>query len=165
MIRIEYTNKITREGFTYRMKKILMLFMSMALVFSAGTFVNVDHADAKGKKSYNSGTKGYQPSSKQNSNISNQNSNVNSPAKNTAPVKSTAAPAKSKSGGFMKGLLFGGIAGLLLGGLINSLGSFGAILGLLINVLFIVMAIVVIRKLYVSYKKKKKEQEANVWRN
>lgn len=143
-----------------------MLFMAVALVFSAGAFVNVDHADAKGKKSYNSGTKNFQPGNNQNSNISkdsNSNSGVNSPAKNTAPTKNTATP--SKSGGFMKGLLFGGLAGLMLGGLLGNMGGLGAILGLLINVLFVVVVIAVIRKLYVAYKTKQKEKESHVWKN
>ncbi|AMA73780.1 MULTISPECIES: hypothetical protein [Aneurinibacillus] len=145
------------------MKKFLMLFMAVALVFSAGTFINADYASAKGKKSYNSGTKNFQPKQDQNSNISKPNSNnVNSPAKNTAPTK---APTPQKSGGFMKGLLFGGLAGFLLGGLLGNLGGLGAILGLLINVLFVVMVIVLIRKIYVHFKNKQKEKEAHIWRN
>src|SRR5690606_41631811 len=53
---------------------------------------------------------------------------------------STGSAATTKSGGlfggssFMKGMMLGGLAGLLFGGMFANMGAFGEIFGLLINI-------------------------------
>ncbi|BAU28252.1 hypothetical protein DFP93_101329 [Aneurinibacillus soli] len=145
------------------MKKVIAMMLAVAVMFGAGGFVAVDHADAKG---YKSGKSSFQPSKSstpQTPAYSNQSqfknsTNTSTPTKNTAPA---ATPSK---GGFMKGLIAGGLAGLLLGGLIGNMGTLGSILGLLVNVLAIVLIIGIVRKLYTAYKERKREKEANAWR-
>lgn len=144
------------------MKKLMAMMLAVAVMFGAGGFVPVDHADAKG---YKSGKRSFQPTQpSQNTPAPNQsqfnNSNsVKTPAKNTAP-----APAQKSTGGFMKGLVFGGLAGLLLGGLLGNMGALGDIIGLLVNVMFVVLIIGIVRKLYTTYKQRKQEKEADAWR-
>jgi predicted lipid-binding transport protein (Tim44 family) len=50
----------------------------------------------------------------------------------------------------MRGLLIGGMAGLLFGGLFGNMGGLGNILGLLVNVLAIYLLFVIIKNI-VSY--------------
>ena len=58
----------------------------------------------------------------------------------------------------------GGLAGLLLGGLLGDWGIFGSILGLLINVLAIVALIAIIARIFAYVKDRKKKDETNPWR-
>ncbi|WP_047152316.1 hypothetical protein [Aneurinibacillus tyrosinisolvens] len=142
------------------MKKIFTLFLAVAVFFGAGGFLHPDEVSAK--KSYRSGTKSYQPAgTSQNKNSSFNNSDASKVNKSTSSPLSTA---KKSSGGFMKGLLFGGLAGMLLGGMLGNLGSFGAILGLLVNVLFVFAAIMIIVRLYRFFKKKRNLRESESWR-
>lgn len=144
------------------MKKVIAMLLAVAVMFGAGSFVSIDHAYAKG---YKSGKSSFQPSKSstpQTPAYSNQSQFKNSTNTST-PTKNTA-PAKSSKGGFMKGLIAGGLAGLLLGGLLGNMGALGSIIGLLVNVLAIVLVIGIVRKLYTTYKERKREKEANVWR-
>src|SRR5690606_15196258 len=64
---------------------------------------------------------------------------------------STGSAATTKSGGlfggssFMKGMMLGGLAGLLFGGMFANMGAFGEIFGLLINIAAIVAIFMIIR--------------------
>lgn len=145
------------------MKKLMAMMLAVAVMFGAGGFVPVDHADAKG---YKSGKRSFQPTQpsqntpSQNQSQFNNANTVKTPAKNTAP----APVAKKSTGGFMKGLMIGGLAGLLLGGLIGDMGVLGQILGLFVNILCVILIIGIVRKLYTTYKQRKREKEANAWR-
>ena len=74
------------------------------------------------------------------------------------PASGTSAAANRGGlfggGSLMKGLMIGGLAGLLFGGLFGSLGAFGELLGLMVNVMAIYLLFVLGRALYRNYKAK-----------
>jgi len=154
------------RGYSFNMKKLLMLLVAVMLVLAPSGFA--DHADAKGyksgKKSFNSNTA---PTNTQTPTKGDSNVNA-STNKGTTSTPATTAPTKSggfMSGGFMKGLLVGGLAGMLFGGLFGDMGALGAIFGFLINMLAIVAVIVLIRKIFVYFKtQREKKQELNSWK-
>jgi len=116
------------------------------------------------KKSFNSNTAptNTQTPTKPDSNV---NASTN---KGTTGTPATVAPSKGggfMSGGFMKGLMIGGLAGMLFGGLFGDMGALGAIFGFLINMLAIVAIFVLIRKIFVYFKtQREKKQELNTWK-
>ena len=69
---------------------------------------------------------------------------------NTIGSPGTAGTQRGFLGGgsFMKGLMIGGLAGLLFGGLFANMGFLGELLGLMINVLAIYFLFVLIRSVY-----------------
>lgn len=139
------------------MKKLLMLLVAFALFF-APHGVGYDQADAKG---YKSGKKSFNSTTTPSKSDSNVNATTNKPADAANKTTSTAAPSK---GGFMKGLLLGGLAGFLFGSLFSDLGTLGAIFGFLINLLAIVAIVVLIRKAFTYFKNQRKKQELNPWK-
>ncbi|WP_134683326.1 hypothetical protein [Brevibacillus migulae] len=140
------------------MKKLWMLLIAFALVFAphAGGFDQVD-----AKKSYSSGKKSFNSTTTPTK--SDTHVNTSKPAQTTTPVKSPSVSTPSK-GGFMKGILFGGLAGLMFGSLLSSLGSFGGIIGLLINILAIYVLFSLVRRIYRSYKASRRHQDVHVWK-
>ena len=131
-------------------KKLLVFFVAFALIFSPGGLF--EHQEVDAKKSYKSGTKSFTPTK----NDSNMNSTTNKPSTNTPANSTPAKPASS--GGFMKGLLFGGLAGMLLGSMFGE-GMLGAIFGLLINILVIAAVIFLVRKIYVYFKNQRNPRD------
>lgn len=147
------------------MKKFLTAVLTLGLIFSpVGSAVFHDQTTTVEAKSYKSGKRSF------NTNKSNTNTNTNTNSffqKKQTNNSTTATKSNNRgffSGGLMRGLMIGGLAGLLFGGLFANMGMLGSILGLIINVLAIVILISVIRKIFVYFKKKKRE-EANNWRN
>ncbi|HZG14441.1 MAG TPA: hypothetical protein VE710_05395 [Candidatus Bathyarchaeia archaeon] len=140
------------------MKKLWMLLIAFALVFApqAGGF---DHVDAK--KSYSSGKKSFNSTTTPTK--SDSHVNTSKPSQTTTPVKSPSVSTPSK-GGFMKGILFGGLAGLMFGSLLSSLGAFGGIIGLLINILAIYILFSLVRRVYRAYKASRKHQDVQAWK-
>jgi len=128
-------------------KKLLFALLSIALVFAAASPL-ADHADAKPR--YRSPSRSYNPDAPKQT----------APARNadrtddgaTANRPGAATPGAGRTGfgggGLMRGLMLGGLAGLLFGGLLSGLGGFGALLGLAVNVLGIVVLFLIARKLY-----------------
>lgn len=148
------------------MKKILSAFLTAALIFSPiGTVVFQDQPTTVEAKGYKSGKKGF---NNNNSSTNNNNSLFQKKQDNSNSTTNKSAATKKNggffSGGLMKGLMLGGLAGLLFGGLFANMGFLGQILGLFINVLAIIVVIALIRKIFQFFKNKKKE-EANPWRN
>ncbi|AIG25885.1 hypothetical protein GOP56_00720 [Brevibacillus sp. 7WMA2] len=145
--------------------KLLMVFMALALMFTT-VGINAHEVDAKRGGGYKSGSKSFQPTQSTTTPKSNakQDQNVNSKTNTTAPAANTA----SKSGGFMKGLLFGGLAGMLFGGLLGHLGGFGAFAAALLNILMLVGIVLLVVRLFQMVRNNKnnnkyKEQE-NRWK-
>ena len=146
------------------MKKLMTAVLAAAIAFTpVGGVVFHEEASVVSAKSYKSGKKSF--------NLNNNNSPSTNQQKDTqtsifskkTTKDSTKTAAKPKTGGIMKGLLFGGLAGLMLGGLLANLGGLGAIIGLLINVLAVLIS--VIRKIFTHFKKKREEEKMNPWRN
>ena len=168
-----YHFKITTKvngGKERMMKKILAAVLTLSIAFTftpVGNFVFQDHDQYASAKSYKSGKRGFGGSNKSNFQNTKKNDTHNNAVtnKNTTDKKQTNTAATNKKGGFMKGMLFGGLAGLLLGGLLSGMGPLGAVLGLLINVIAIVAVIMIIRKIYLLIKNKRKDEEDRAWRN
>jgi predicted lipid-binding transport protein (Tim44 family) len=142
-------------------KKLFSAMLVLTILFTPiGGFMLGDHLTTVSAKGYKSGKKSF-----------NSNTNNNSPSlfkKDDTQQKSStttknSTTAKPKMGGIMKGLFLGGLAGLLLGGLLSNLGILGSIIGLFINVLAIIAVIFIIRKLFTLFKKKRKSEDDTVW--
>lgn len=142
-------------------KKLFSAMLVLTILFTPiGGFMLGDQLTTVSAKGYKSGKKSF-----------NSNTNNNSPSlfkkddtqqKSSTTTKNSTA-AKPKMGGIMKGLFLGGLAGLLLGGLLSNLGVLGSIIGLFINVLAIIAVIFIIRKLFTLFKKKRKSEDDTVW--
>ncbi|MFS0862779.1 hypothetical protein [Fredinandcohnia sp. 179-A 10B2 NHS] len=145
------------------MKKILAAIVALSLILSpVGNFVFQDSTTTVEAKGYKSGKKSF------NSNIGNQNKSNFQQKKNTDTTttnKSTTTTPKGglMSGGLMKGLMLGGLAGFLFGGLLSNMGVLGSFFGLMINIIAIYVLFSVIRKIFNLVRKKKNEE--NSWRN
>lgn len=117
-------------------------------------------------KSYKSGKKSYTPSSGQKSKVdlNKKDSNVNSQKTTTdSKTKATNTAPKSNKGGFMKGLLLGGLGGLLMGSLFANMGALGSVLAFMVNMLVmagIVMLAVRAFKYFKDQRKKKADEVA-----
>lgn len=150
------------------MKKLLSAFLVFTLLFSPiGTIIFQDQPTIVDAKKYSSGKRSYSPTTPARHN--NQSNYQNKQQQNSNITTNKPTTTKNKGGffsggSFMKGLMLGGLAGLLFGGLLSNMGFFGSLLGLFINVLAIVVLIVIIRKVFHLLTKKKKE-DPNPWRN
>ncbi|MDQ0247485.1 putative lipid-binding transport protein (Tim44 family) [Bacillus fengqiuensis] len=146
------------------MKKLMTAVLAAAIAFTpVGGVVFHEEASVVSAKSYKSGKKSFNLNNSPSTNQQ-KDTQTNSLSKKTTK-DSTQTAAKPKTGGIMKGLLFGGLAGLMLGGLLANLGGLGAIIGLLINVLAVVVLISVIRKIFTHFKKKREEEKMNPWKS
>ncbi|WP_338753086.1 hypothetical protein [Bacillus sp. FJAT-52991] len=139
-------------------KKIMASLLVLSLCFVPVAHMLDQNANVASAKKYNSGKKSY------NSNSTNSNSPSTFKKENdkkdsmTTAKKSTAT--KSNKGGFLKGMMLGGLAGLLFGSLLGNLGVLGSILGFMINTLAIVAIVMIVRKIFTSLKKKRKDDQA-----
>ena len=130
------------------MRKWIMVVMAFFLIFAVTAPSMVD---AKRGGSFRSGVKNYNPAPKK---TENKNQVNRSDSSNNS--KSTGAATTQKRGFFsggslMKGLMIGGLAGLLFGSMFGNLGFFGELLGLMVNLmaLFLLVSLVllVVRKI------------------
>ena len=147
------------------MKKIFSALIALTIVMSPiGSLVLNDHAATVEAKGYKSGKKSFSP---------NQN-NFSKPKadkkqeENSSFTKSTKNPSTKGgffSGGLMRGLFVGGIAGLLFGSLFANMGMLGSVLGFLINMLAIIFVISIVRRIFSLLKAKKERDNANPWQN
>lgn len=144
-------------------KKILAAFIALALVFSPlgdTVFHQQTQVSAKG---YRTGIKTFTPN-KSNSfgsffKTRNQRSNTN--------TATNGFPRGFSSGGFMRGMIFGGLSGLLFGSLLSHFGGFGMIAGFLINIIAVLAIIALIRYLYVSITeraRRRRAEESERWK-
>ncbi|HWK24788.1 MAG TPA: hypothetical protein VNS08_17375 [Ureibacillus sp.] len=154
------------------MKKLSAILIAMTLAFSSvGTVIPFfDHVQTVEAKSYKSGKKSFQsnPGTTSNNNVKNNDSTSNSTInKSTTTNKSTTA-TKSKggffSGGLMRGLFIGGIAGLLFGSLFSDMGLIGNLLGLAINAAAIIFIVFICMKIYQMMKRKKNNEVTDSWK-
>lgn len=153
------------------MKKILAAIFAATLMFaSVGATLIISDTPTAEAKSYKSGKRGY--SNNNNNNNSNfqksqdktkDQNNATTNKNNTTSTNKTDSTAKKGgffSGGLMKGLMLGGLAGLLFGSLFSGMGMLGNILGLLINVAAIMIIVTLVIKIVNMFKDKKRKEEA-----
>ncbi|BAQ09351.1 Na+/alanine symporter [Bacillus sp. OxB-1] len=145
------------------MKKLIVALLAATLILSpAGNFLFQDHTITAEAKSYKSGKKSFNAPSKP------APSKAEKKEDSVVPNKAANTPnAKGGffSGGLMKGLFIGGLAGLLFGSLFANMGMLGSILGFAINMLAIFFLIFLIRKVFALLKEKKKKEDVNPWRS
>lgn len=137
------------------MKKWLILLMAFAIVIAPVGFGH-DQVEAKKLGGYKSGVKSF------NKNVTPNKSNSNLNSNKTPGATTPKAPATG--GGFMRGLMFGGLAGLLFGSMFDGLGAFGAILGFMVNMLLIVALIGVVVAAFTYIKNSRRNQDTNGWK-
>ncbi|MFT4414692.1 hypothetical protein ACLM5H_12605 [Fredinandcohnia humi] len=144
------------------MKKLLSAFLAFTLILSpVGNVVFQDQTTVEAK-GYKSGKKSF------NSNTGTTNKFQQDKKTNTTTTNKSTATTTPKgglmSGGLMKGLMLGGLAGFLFGGLLANMGILGSFLGLMVNILAIFILFSVIRKIFTLIKNKR-NKEANQWRS
>ena len=145
-------------------KKLFVFVAALMLAVAPLSFIGIEDA-ADAKRSYSSGSKSFKPSTTKPNNSSNITPKKQEPTSNTAaktPVNQATSTASK--GGFMKGMLYGGLAGLLLGGLFANMGGLGAILGLLVNVIAIGALIMLVMKVISYFKKQKSNKDMGTWK-
>lgn len=133
----------------------LTVFLALGLGFS-------DTADAK----RGGGFKSNKQSFTQKKDSTTQQSNTGATSGTANKSGAAGSTATTKSGGlfggnsFLKGLAVGGLAGMLFGGMIGSMGAFGEIFGFLINLLVIFAIFMVIRAAWTYVRNNKKPATA-----
>lgn len=137
------------------MKKVLMVFMAFTVVFaSLGIFAS--DADARrGGGGFKSSPKSYSTTPKR---ADNNSGSVNSTNRSNT---SNAAGATGKRGFFsggnlLTGLMIGGLAGMLFGGMFANMGFMGDFFGLLINLVAIYVLFIAARGIYRMIRQRKK---------
>lgn len=133
------------------MKKIATMMFALTLLFTTVGMVILTNDTEVEAKSYKSGKKGFQPNK---SNIQKDKDSNTSNVTKTTKDNTNNTKGGFSSGGFMRGLLVGGLAGLLFGSLFADMGVLGSILGLLINVGAILLIVYFVFKIYNVMKRK-----------
>lgn len=135
----------------------LTVFLALGLGFS-------DTADAKRGGGFKSNKQSF--TQKKDSTTQQSNSGATSGTANKSTTSGTGTAATTKSGGlfggssFMKGMMIGGLAGMLFGGMFGNMGAFGEILGLLINVAAIAAIFMIIMAAFKYLRNNKKPAAA-----
>ncbi|MDN3956872.1 hypothetical protein [Sporolactobacillus laevolacticus] len=145
------------------MKKIMAVFLALALIFTpAGNFVFHQTDQQVSAKGYRSGVKSFQ---------SNRGSGTNSffgNRQNRTQNSRTATTSRNFTGGsFMRGMIFGGLSGLLFGSLLSHFGGFGMMAGFLINIIAILVVLALIRYLITSFtnrSRRNRSEDSNPWK-
>ncbi|TYR80703.1 hypothetical protein FZC66_10050 [Priestia megaterium] len=141
------------------MKMIVAFVVMLSLAFSpVGEPLFQSEKSIVSAKSYRSGKRSFNRNNNIQPRQNEPRSNFNNRRNNDAD---RGLAARTNRGGFVRGLFYGGIAGLLFGGMLGHFGAFGGILGLLINMLAIALLINLIRRAFSLFKKNKRENE---WR-
>ncbi|SDE78954.1 hypothetical protein SAMN04488542_102133 [Fontibacillus panacisegetis] len=136
------------------LKKMTMIVMAFTLIFA---FTSPDLADAKRSGGFKSGTRSYTTTPKKSTTTDSNVQKSTTTSNNKSSATSTGSNTKRgffSGGGFMKGLMIGGLAGMLFGGLFSGMGAFGNLLGLAVNLLAIYIVIVAVMALYRRFKNK-----------
>lgn len=141
------------------MKKLLLAILSCMVLF---TFTAPATVDAKPRSgSYSTPKKSYTPTTPSKS----QTDNVTrSDQGNTAKTPGTTAQAANRGffsgGSLFKGMLIGGLAGMLFGGLFGNMGFMGNVLGFMVNMLAIVVLIIAIKGIVSYFIRRRNETRA-----
>lgn len=154
------------------MKKILSALIVLTFILSPitpiGSVFVQDHVHKVEARGYKSVRRGFTPTPKRNNQQPKRDNNQNNYNKSTN--KSTNANTKKRgffSGGLARGLMIGGLAGLLFGGFLGNMGAFGSFLGLLINIIAIMFIINIGISIFKSMRanRHRTREDANHWRN
>jgi predicted lipid-binding transport protein (Tim44 family) len=145
IISIEKNSKRKRGRKLKKLSKLIAIFVAGFLVFSPiGDVVFQEQPQTVEAKKRGGG--GFAPKSgiNKNNNIQDRQSNTN---------RSNNSPAQTnRGGGFMRGLMLGGLAGMLFGGLLGGWGILGSLLGMLINIGAILLIVWLIVKVFKRFR-------------
>ncbi|TCP29307.1 hypothetical protein EV207_111111 [Scopulibacillus darangshiensis] len=142
------------------MKKIVAALTVLTFLFTpVGNVIFHDDTTTASAKGYRSGIKSFNTNKGSNKSIFQNKSQTNKQKSNSLFQNRKT----SKKGGLMKGLLYGGLAGLLFGSLLGNLGGLGSILGLMVNIFAIIAVISIIRMIFTSFRKKRRREDPT-WR-
>ncbi|ASR47196.1 hypothetical protein B4V02_11105 [Paenibacillus kribbensis] len=146
-----------KKAFT--LKNMMMLMMAFTLLIA---MIAPSTADARRGGGFKSGPRSYQSTP---SKANDSSSGIN---KSDSGTKSSAATANTSrtggflggGGGFLKGMMLGGLAGMLFGGLFGNMGALGSLLGLAVNVLAIYVLIMVGVGIYRAIKNRRRPDDS-----
>lgn len=139
------------------MKKMLMVFVAFTLFFTLFSgFAN--DADARRGGGFKSSPKSYTTTPKKSTDSNSSTMNSTNRSKNTT-AGSTANRGFFSGGSFFKGLMIGGLAGMLFGGMFGNMGMFGDLLGLVINLFAIYILFIAARGIYRMIRQRKKSAD------
>ena len=153
------------------MKKFISVFIAFSVIFSSvGTsllFMEDSSVEAKsyksGKKTFNTNQNNFQNKTTTDKATKNDSTSTN---KNSTSATNNTKKGGFLSGGLMKGLFIGGLAGLLFGSLFGDMGMLGSLLGLIINAFAIIVIVLLCVKIVQFFKRKKDKDEDNRrWNN
>lgn len=119
------------------MKRMISVFLAAFLIFSTpvgALFVHEQPTTVEAKSFKRGGTP--------------KSGIINFQKKQTNSTYNRQTTTKPRTGGFMRGLIAGGLAGLLFGSLLAQWGIFGSLLGFLINVGAILIIVWFVVKLF-----------------
>ncbi|ASA26362.1 hypothetical protein [Paenibacillus donghaensis] len=137
------------------MKRVLMIVMAFTLFFAVTV---PDFADARRGGGFKSGTRGFTTTPKK--------STTGNNVKQSDSTKGTAAGTTAKrgflsGGSLMKGMMIGGLAGLMFGGMFAGMGMFGNLLGLAVNLLAIYLVVVLAMSFFRRRQERRRMEERN----
>ncbi|MCL9662938.1 hypothetical protein SK066_10350 [Paenibacillus hunanensis] len=138
------------------MKKVLMVFMAFTVFFaSLGAFAS--DADARrGGGGFKSTPKSYTTTPKRSDNTSGSVNSTNRSNTGTGANATTGKRGFFSGGSLFTGLMIGGLAGMLFGGMFANMGGFGDFLGLIVNLLAIYVLFIAARGIYRMIRQRKK---------
>ncbi|MFB9330490.1 hypothetical protein ACFFSY_31495 [Paenibacillus aurantiacus] len=136
------------------MKKSMLLIMAFTLIFAV--FAGTASAKPRGG-SFKSPKQSYSSTPKKTDNVQQSNSGT----KNTTGAATTTKRGFSSGGSFMKGLMIGGLAGMLFGSMFMNMGFMGDFLGLLVNLFAIFLLFVAIRGIVRYFRNRRKPHYPN----
>lgn len=153
------------------MKKLSAIFIAFTLAFSSvGTVILFDDdVQTVEAKSYKSGKKSYNNNTGSNNYMQNNDSGTNSTVNKSTTTTNKSNTGTTKGGGFttgglMKGLFVGGLAGLIFGSLFSDMGLIGNILGFAINAFAIIFIVFICIKIYQMLTRKKNKEVTDAWK-
>ncbi|WP_410514973.1 hypothetical protein PaeBR_11605 [Paenibacillus sp. BR2-3] len=136
------------------MKRITMIIMAFTLFFVVSA---PDSADARRGGGFKSSPRSFTTTPKK----STQNS-VKQSDSTKGTTSATAAKANRgffSGGSLMKGLMIGGLAGLLFGSMFAGMGAFGSFLGLAVNMLAIYFVVMLVLSFFRRRQKRRRFEE------
>lgn len=126
-------------------KRISLVIMALTVFFA---MVSPDFADARRGGGFKSGTRTYTTTPKKTTDSGIQK--TGSSKSSTGSTSSTASNGRGffSGGSLFKGMMMGGIAGLLFGSMFAGMGMMGNILGLAVNVFAIYIVFMLVMTLF-----------------
>jgi len=138
-------------------KKALIVLGLFA--FTIAVTVPADYADAR-PRSFSSGKSTFKKNPVQSQDQVNKSSTTDKSSSSTGT--STNRGGLFSGGSFMKGMMIGGLAGLLFGGFFGT-GFFANMMGFIVNALALFVLFLIIRGIFDAIKRRRQTQNRRRW--